>query len=157
MTRPFSGRKDGLSLSEALPDRSLFALVAMMGFLAALTLAGASGARALSARWSGGAAQLLTIQVPDANAPLAAQGGGSATTTRVQAVLADLASLPDGTEVHQLTPPELARLLEPWLGETDSSACRCLQLSALNFHRTPVYLPHWSRHWHPCSRHHYGA
>ncbi|MFT8541259.1 cell division protein FtsX [Acetobacter sp.] len=122
MTRPFSGRKDGLSLSEALPDRSLFALVAMMGFLAALTLAGASGARALSARWSGGAAQLLTIQVPDANAPLGAQGGGSATTTRVQAVLADLASLPDGTEVHQLTPPELARLLEPWLGETDSSA-----------------------------------
>jgi cell division transport system permease protein len=76
MTRPFSGRKDGLSLSEALPDRSLFALVAMMGFLAALTLAGASGARALSARWSGGAAQLLTIQVPDANAPPAGTVAG---------------------------------------------------------------------------------
>lgn len=122
MTRPFSRRRDGLSLSEALPDRSLFALVAMMGFLAALTVAGASGARALSARWAGGAAQLLTIQVPDADNPVATQDGSTPTTTRVQAVLSDLTSLPAGAEVHQLTQPELARLLEPWLGETDNSA-----------------------------------
>lgn len=67
---PFSGRKDGLSVSEALPDRSLFTLVAMMSFLAALTLAGATGARALSARWAGGAAQLVTVQVPDPDQPL---------------------------------------------------------------------------------------
>lgn len=51
MALPFSGRKDGLSLSEALPDRSLFILVAMMSFLAALTLTGATGARTLSTRW----------------------------------------------------------------------------------------------------------
>ena len=70
MTRPFSRRKYGPSLSEPLPDRRPLTPVAMLGFLAALPLAGASGPRALSPRWSRGAAPLLTIHVPAADVPL---------------------------------------------------------------------------------------
>ncbi|GBR50198.1 cell division protein FtsX [Acetobacter pomorum DSM 11825] len=121
---PFSGRKDGLSVSEALPDRSLFTLVAMMSFLAALTLAGATGARALSARWAGGAAQLVTVQVPDPDQPLKPTSNKKDPTgpSRAETVLADLNTLPPGTVVHRLDKEELARLLEPWLGEADNSA-----------------------------------
>ncbi|WP_234395025.1 hypothetical protein [Acetobacter papayae] len=50
----------------------------MVGFLAALTLAGACGARALSARWAGGAAQLVIIQVPQPDQP-ARQGQSDGT------------------------------------------------------------------------------
>lgn len=121
---PFSGRRDGLSVSEALPDRSLFTLVAMMSFLAALTLAGATGARALSARWAGGAAQLVTVQVPDPDQPLTPASNKKDPTgpSRAETVLADLNTLPPGTVVHRLDKEELARLLEPWLGEADNSA-----------------------------------
>ncbi|WP_215753584.1 MULTISPECIES: cell division protein FtsX [unclassified Acetobacter] len=124
MALPFSGRKDGLSLSEALPDRSLFILVAMMSFLAALTLTGATGARTLSTRWAGGAAQLLTIQVSEPDQPLAATSKADKTAqpTRADAVLADLATLPTGTQVHRLTQDELARLLTPWLGDAGKTA-----------------------------------
>ncbi|GAN67479.1 cell division protein FtsX [Acetobacter orleanensis] len=124
MALPFSGRKDGLSLSEALPDRSLFILVAMMSFLAALTLTGATGARTLSSRWAGGAAQLLTIQVSDPDQPLAgtAKAEKNAQKSRADAVLADLATLPVGTQVHRLTQEELARLLTPWLGDAGKTA-----------------------------------
>nr|WP_230975475.1 cell division protein FtsX [Acetobacter garciniae] len=166
----FSKRRDGLSLSEALPDRSLFVLVAMMGFLAALTLAGASGAQALAARWAAGAAQLVTIQVPDPDQPASPPGGaslpapgpqaqgngpaadqgtdqaappptvaapnagglpatlppeastGPGAPSRAQAVLAQLAGLPPGTEVHRLSAEEISRLLAPWLGASDRSA-----------------------------------
>lgn len=124
MALPFSGRKDGLSLSEALPDRSLFILVAMMSFLAALTLTGATGARTLSTRWAGGAAQLLTIQVSEPDQPLAAtsKADKTAAQTRADAVLADLAALPTGAQVHRLTQDELARLLTPWLGDAGKTA-----------------------------------
>ncbi|MFT9399381.1 cell division protein FtsX [Acetobacter sp.] len=124
MALPFSGRKDGLSLSEALPDRSLFILVAMMSFLAALTLTGATGARALSARWSGGAAQLLTIQVtaPDHVPDGAGSSKNSTQKTRADLVVDALAALPPGTQVHRLNKEELAHLLAPWLGDANNSA-----------------------------------
>lgn len=126
MVLPFSGRKDGLSLSEALPDRSLFVLVAMMSFLAALTLTGATGARALSARWAGGAAQLLTIQVSSPDQPAPQPAGALSTTppprTRAQAVVGYLSGLPQGTHIHQLTKEELAHLLSPWLGDNSKTA-----------------------------------
>ncbi|GBQ96250.1 cell division protein FtsX [Acetobacter nitrogenifigens DSM 23921 = NBRC 105050] len=40
-------------------------MVAAMSLLASLTYAGAVGARALSSRWAAGAANLVTVQVPD--------------------------------------------------------------------------------------------
>ncbi|MFT8587181.1 cell division protein FtsX [Acetobacter papayae] len=114
MSRRSTRRRDGLSLAEAMPDRGLFALVAMVGFLAALTLAGACGARALSARWAGGAAQLVIIQVPQPDQP--ARQGQSTGQNRADAVQAALVSLPAGSTVHRLSTQELDTLLQPWLG-----------------------------------------
>ena len=120
MSRRSTRRRDGLSLSETLPDRGLFALVAMVGFLAALTLAGACGARALSARWAGGAAQLVVIQVPQPDQPARQTSGGvqapGTGQSRADAVQAALVSLPAGSIVHRLSAQELGNLLEPWLG-----------------------------------------
>lgn len=117
----FRRRRDGLSLSEALPDRSLFALVAMMGFLAAMTLAGASGAQGLSHRWAAGAAGLVTVQVPDPDLP-AHGGDDTQPPKRIDAVLDALASLPQGTRTHRLEQDEINQLLAPWLGKADHSA-----------------------------------
>jgi cell division transport system permease protein len=117
MSRRSSRRRDGLSLAEAMPDRGLFALVAMVGFLAALTLAGAYGARALSARWAGGAAQLVIIQVPQPDQPAQNTAQGQAMgQNRADAVQGALASLPAGSTVHRLSSQELENLLQPWLG-----------------------------------------
>ncbi len=55
---------DDLGVKRALSDRLLPSLVAAMAFLAALALAGAVGAAALARHWQGGAAGLLTVQVP---------------------------------------------------------------------------------------------
>lgn len=122
MSRRSSRRRDGLSLAETMPDRGLFALVAMVGFLAALTLAGACGARALSARWAGGAAQLVIVQVPQPDQP--AQNTGQAQTVgqnRAAAVQGALVSLPAGSTVHRLSAQELGSLLQPWLGSGASN------------------------------------
>ncbi|MCH4143715.1 cell division protein FtsX [Acetobacter peroxydans] len=122
MSRHSSRRRDGLSLAEAMPDRGLFALVAMVGFLAALTLAGAYGARALSARWAGGAAQLVIIQVPQPDQPAQNTGQSQAVgQNRADAVQDALVSLPAGSIVHRLSTQELGSLLQPWLGSGASS------------------------------------
>jgi len=55
---------DDLGLRRALSDRLLPLLVAAMVFLAALAMAGAIAAAGLAAHWRGGAASLLTVQVP---------------------------------------------------------------------------------------------
>ncbi|MFS3135565.1 cell division protein FtsX [Gluconacetobacter sacchari] len=110
-------RADGLALRSALPDRLLPLLVAAMAVLAALALAGATGAAILSARWSAGAASLLTIQVPDPDAPAA-----SPPSTRADAVLAALADTPGASRVHRLDKAELAALLAPWLGQATEFA-----------------------------------
>lgn len=96
----------------------------MMSFLAALTLTGATGARTLSTRWAGGAAQLLTIQVSEPDQPLsgASKSDKTASQSRAEIVQADLATLPAGTQVHRLTQEELARLLTPWLGDAGKTA-----------------------------------
>ncbi|MBO1361571.1 cell division protein FtsX [Acetobacter sacchari] len=73
-------RRDGLALSRALPDRSLLAMVAAMSLLASLTYAGAVGARAVSSRWAAGAANLVTVQVPDPEKPATDTTAGSATS-----------------------------------------------------------------------------
>ena len=114
-------RADGLALRRALPDRLLPLLVAAMAVLAALALAGATGAQILSARWSSGAAAMLTVQVPDPDAPAAAK---TPTTplTRSDAVLAALADTPGAARVHRLDKAELDALLAPWLGRDNDFA-----------------------------------
>lgn len=117
-------RADGLALRRALPDRLLPLLVAAMAVLAALALAGATGARILSARWSSGAASMVTIQVPDPDAPAAATGAKppAAPPSRADAVLATLADSPGTSGVHRLDKAELGALLAPWLGQANDFA-----------------------------------
>lgn len=103
-------RADDLGLKRALSDRLLPLLVAAMTFLAALALAGAVAAASLAGHWRGGAASLVTVQVPQPN--MATAGGQS----RAQNTAARLATMRGVARFHQLTETELQALLSPWLG-----------------------------------------
>ena len=102
-------RFDELGLRRALSDRLLPALVAAMTFLAALTLAGALAAAALAEHWRGGAASVLTVQVPH---PRSATAEGA----RLDRAVALLRGTPGVVQVRVLSDEELADLLRPWLG-----------------------------------------
>jgi cell division transport system permease protein len=103
-------RADDLGLRRALSDRLLPLLVAAMTFLAALTMAGAMAAAALAQHWRGGAATLVTVQVPDPSGDV--PGGG----TRFDAVARALAATRGVTDARPLTADEVGALLKPWLG-----------------------------------------
>jgi cell division transport system permease protein len=103
-------RADDLGLRRALSDRLLPMLVAAMIFLAALALAGTVAAAGLAAHWRGGAAALLTVQVPEPDDPAA---GG---VTRAAAVAALLVPGNGVATARRLAPAEVASLLAPWLG-----------------------------------------
>lgn len=102
--------RDVLGLRRALSDRLLPALAAAMVFLAALALAGATGAAQLAGHWQSGAARLLLVQVPR---PQAVEAGGIA---RAEAVGLALGSAPGIASAHQLSGDEMAAVLRPWLG-----------------------------------------
>jgi len=95
--------RDPLGLRRVLADRLLPALVAAMALLAALAIGGAGGAGALAARWQGGAATAVTIQLSDSG-------------PRPEAALAALRALPEVAEARLLDQERLAALLRPWLG-----------------------------------------
>jgi cell division transport system permease protein len=103
-------RADDLGLKRALSDRLLPLLVAAMTFLAALALAGAMAAAGLAQHWRGGAATLVTVQVPDPFAP--APGGG----TRLDAAARVLGATPGVASARPLSNEEVGDLLKPWLG-----------------------------------------
>jgi cell division transport system permease protein len=109
---------DDLGLRRALSDRLLPLLVAAMIFLAALALAGATAASGLAAHWQGGAATLLTVQVPQPDGPAAG-------TTRADAVQAVLLATP-GLATHRLSTAEFAGILRPWLGDEPPSLALAL-------------------------------
>jgi len=96
--------RDPLGLRHAGADRLLPALVAAMALLAALALSAAEGAGALAARWRGGLADIVTVQLPDAD------------PGRAAAALARLAALPEVASARPIPPERLAALLRPWLG-----------------------------------------
>nr|WP_321983694.1 hypothetical protein [uncultured Lichenicoccus sp.] len=108
---PAARRADGLGLRRAIPDRMLPSVVAAMAFLAALAFAGAVGAHALAARWSHGAGAIVTVQVPDPQAPAAI-----GTASRIDTVLATLGGTGAIASRHRLGAQELDALLQPWLG-----------------------------------------
>lgn len=103
---------DELGLRRALSDRMLPCLVAAMAFLAALALAGWTGAAALSRHWQEGAGSALTVQVPEPAAPAAERDP----TPRLQAVLKLLTATQGIASARALDDDELADLLRPWLG-----------------------------------------
>lgn len=102
---------DELGLKRALSDRMLPFLVAAMAFLAALALAGWTGAAALSRHWHEGAGSALTVQVPEPQAPAQNDQG-----PRLTAVLALLSNTQGVASARALADDELFDLLRPWLG-----------------------------------------
>jgi cell division transport system permease protein len=112
------GGADDLGLRRALGDRMLPALVAAMAFLAALALAGSTGASALARHWREGAATALTVQVPNPAEPIPRQGDGPE-ETRLDRAMTVLRASPGVDTVHALTSAELADLLRPWLGDAE--------------------------------------
>jgi len=104
---------DDLGLRRALSDRLLPLLVMAMIFLAALALSGAVAAARLAQHWQGGAAALLTVQVPQPDAP-------AGRFSRAQAVAAVLGATP-GLITRQLGAEEFSAILKPWLGDSAGS------------------------------------
>lgn len=102
--------RDPLGLRRALSDRLLPALVAAMALLGALALAGARGAADLSARWQGGAAAAMTVQLPSGT-----EG------RRLEAALESLRALPEVAEARVVDRARLLALLRPWLGEAPAA------------------------------------
>jgi cell division transport system permease protein len=100
---------DDLGLKRALSDRLLPLMVAAMAFLAALAAAGALAASGLAAHWRGGAAALLTVQVPRPDM-LATSGAPRAD------VVAGLLERAPGITVRRLSAAELDDMLRPWIG-----------------------------------------
>src|SRR5580704_17556037 len=106
-----SARFDELGLRRALADRMIPFLVAAMAFLAALALAGWTGAAVLAGRWEGGAGSTLTVQVPRADDP-----AKKVTGTRLSAVQGLLSTAPGVVSAKTLSDGQINTLLRPWLG-----------------------------------------
>lgn len=102
---------DDLGVRRALSDRLLPCLVAAMTFLAALALAGAVGATALSQHWQSGAGGMITVQVPQ-------PGESIGSTTRLDRVRAALTATAGIAGTRTLSDDQLRVLLRPWLGTT---------------------------------------
>lgn len=96
--------RDPLGLRKALADRLLIGLVAAMALLAALALAGRSGADRLAERWREGAQAAVTVQIPQP------------TPERMERALSVLRAQPDVAEASPVDPGRMAELLRPWLG-----------------------------------------
>ncbi len=92
---------------------ALFAVIALMSFLATLTLAGAIAATRLAAVWSQGLTSQMTVQIVDAD--------GATAESQVDPALAVLRASPGVAAAEPLSSEESAALLKPWLGDADLS------------------------------------
>lgn len=100
-------RRRDLALDADPARRYLPWLIAMIVFLAALSLAGAMSLGAAVERWDLGLKGTATVQVPPE------PGGGDESLERVLAVLRDT---PGVLGARALDEKETAALIEPWLG-----------------------------------------
>ena len=101
-------RRTSIVPADSIAGRALVAVVAIMTFLAALTLGAVVLVRAAAGEWQSAVARELTIQVRPAE--------GRDTNAQVKKA-ADLAiATPGIVGVRAYSKAESARLLEPWLG-----------------------------------------
>jgi cell division transport system permease protein len=89
-------------------------IVAVMVYLATLAVASAIATNKVVTRWDSGLAGRMTLQIPAA--PVGADPAEQA--TRVARALEVLRAAPFVAEARALEAGEVARLLEPWLGES---------------------------------------
>lgn len=108
-------KPDELGLGQALGERFLSLLVASMVLLAALALAGALAAGALSRHWQDTTQRQITVQVPQPEAKLPRKDGTE--ETRIERVLAQLRNTEGVARAQLLSAEALAGLLRPWLGD----------------------------------------
>lgn len=92
-------------------------IVALMSYLAALTLAGALALGVLAWRWTEGVSGAVSVLLP----PVAEDGAAGAGQARVERARAALAGLAGVRAVEALEAAEVARRLEPWLGSGASA------------------------------------
>ncbi|MFG1427249.1 cell division protein FtsX [Roseixanthobacter glucoisosaccharinicivorans] len=88
--------------------RALVAVVAIMTFLASLTLGTVLAVRATADMWRSDVAREVTIQIR--------AGDAAAVDAQVKAATDIAQGTPGIAEVHVLSQDETGRLLEPWLG-----------------------------------------
>lgn len=123
--RPNFGPKPGAPLSDDSAARFLGLISGLMCFLAALALAAALAVSDMAARWSGGLAGGLTVQVAAVGAvnlrPL---------PERVEKTLEIVRNAAGVRSARLLEPRDVAQLLEPWLG-ADAAADPSLPMPAL--------------------------
>jgi cell division transport system permease protein len=128
-----AGAADPLGLRRLRGDRGLPVLVAAMAFLAALALAGSSGAAALAQHWREDQATAATVTLPAADTPVPAMPsqGTPAQATPAQstpplatasvgaadAALALLRGTQGVAHAQALPAAEVAALVRPWLGD----------------------------------------
>lgn len=108
---PGRGQYD-IPLKRDATGRFLPWIIALMVYLAALSLAAALMLSDLTARWDTGITGTIAVQV----APNAGRDAPPI-EARVQAALRILAERPEVAVARALTPAESRALLEPWLGE----------------------------------------
>lgn len=89
-------------------------IVAVMVYLAALALASTMLLNRATAGWQAQLAGGLTVQVP----PASPQDDPAARAARLDRLVRALEESPEIARANVLSPAEMARLLEPWLGET---------------------------------------
>lgn len=94
--------------ADSIAGRALVAVIAIMSFLAALTLGGVVLVRAAATEWQSEVSREVTIQVR----PISGRDAEAQVAKAVEIAR----SMPGITEVRALTKQESARLLEPWLG-----------------------------------------
>jgi cell division transport system permease protein len=95
-------------------EGALFGVMAIMSFLACLTLALALGAARIAHAWERGLSGQATVQIIETEA--------IAMDAQVDGALAVLAAAPGIASARRLSAAESADLLRPWLGDVDLAA-----------------------------------
>jgi cell division transport system permease protein len=105
---PRSGSEASIVPADSIAGRALLAVIAIMTFLAALTLGGVVLVRSAAGEWQSAVAREITIQLRPSD------------QRDIEADVRKAATLASGTPgiatVRAYTKQESARLLEPWLG-----------------------------------------
>ena len=104
------GRPTDLPLRRDATARFLPWIIAIMVYLAALTLTGAMVVGSAVSTWSSGLSGTVTVQIPPA------EDGESATRAQVATAVRLLRETPGIERIEVLDADQIGALLEPWLG-----------------------------------------
>lgn len=109
-------RRYDLPLNKGSGTGFLVILIALMTFLGMLALASSFALSAMTARWSSGLENRITIEIPtrQVDGSLLDKKG---VFTLTRDVANGLQGMPGITNIHVLSDEEIGKLVEPWLGK----------------------------------------